>query len=115
MSNMAGLKKLEDDADKQIDDAVEEFKKDGKKGFLSMAASIAKKLQSVVAEGLAKIKAMFAKKAEDKRAILGFDSLSDAWQKAKQHLSGAASTIADTFKPHINALTDVSYCRAALL
>jgi gas vesicle protein len=104
ISNVAGLKQIDDDADKQIDQAVEEFNKEGKKGFLAMASTIAKKLQEVFAAGIAKIRETFGKKDADKRAILGFDSLSDAWEKAKQHLSGVASGVSDAFKPHIENL-----------
>lgn len=54
-----------------------------------------------------KLRAMRAKKVEE-RAILGFDSLSDAWTKAKSALSGVAGNIADTFRPHLDALKKVS-------
>jgi ElaB/YqjD/DUF883 family membrane-anchored ribosome-binding protein len=104
ISNIAGLKKIEDDADEQIDQAVEEFNKEGKKGFVAMASTIAKKLQEVFAAGLAKIRETFGKKDDDKRAIIGFGALSDAWEKAKQHLSGVASGISDALKPHIDTL-----------
>lgn len=103
LSNLTGLKQIEDDADKQIDGVVDEFNKEGKKGFFSMAKTIADKVRQVFAAGMSQIREMFGKKVEE-RAILGFDSVADAWAKAKASLSGLAGGVADTFRPHLDNL-----------
>jgi len=99
----AALEKVDEDADKKIDAAVDEYKKEGKKGFFGLAKTIAGKLQAIFTAGMDKLRAMRAKKVEE-RAILGFNSLSEAWNKAKSALSGVAGNIADTFRPHLDAL-----------
>jgi gas vesicle protein len=105
ISDISGLKAIEEDADKKIDGVVEEFNKEGKKGFLAMAGAVASKLQAIFTEGMAKIikKGEHSKKVEA-RAILGFDSLSDVWEKAKGHFTNVVGDLADTFQPHIDTL-----------
>jgi len=99
----AALEEVDKEADKKIDDAVAEYEKEGKKGFFGMAKAIAGKIRSIFQAGMDKLRERFSKKV-DERAIFGFDSLTDAWNKAKETLSGVAGSIADTFRPHIDAL-----------
>jgi len=99
----AALEQVDEEADKKIDEAVEEYNKEGKKGFFGLAKTIAGKMSDIFKAGMQKLRERFSKKVEE-RAILGFDSLADAWAKAKGHLSGLAGGIADTFRPHLDAL-----------
>jgi len=99
----AALEQVDEEADKKIDEAVDEYKKEGKKGFFGLAKTIAGKMSDIFKAGMQKLRERFGKKVEE-RAILGFDSLTDAWNKAKESLSGLAGGIADTFRPHLDAL-----------
>lgn len=99
----AALEEVDKEADKKIDDAVAEYEKEGKKGFFGMAKAIAGKIRDIFQAGMDRLRERFSKKVDD-RAILGFDSLSDAWNKAKEAVSGVAGSIADTFRPHLDAL-----------
>ena len=83
-----------------------EYEKEGKKGFFGMAKAIAGKIRDIFQAGMDRLRERFSKKVDD-RAILGFDSLSDAWNKAKEAVSGVAGSIADTFRPHLDALKQV--------
>lgn len=107
IGDMSALKSIEADADKEIDGVVEEFNKEGKKGFAALAGAVASKLQAIFKEGMEKIKEKFGKKVEA-RAVLGFDSFSDAWETAKGHFNNVVGDLADTFKPHVDNLKSVS-------
>eukprot|EP00178_Gracilaria_changii_P000412 TRINITY_DN10498_c0_g1_i1.p1 TRINITY_DN10498_c0_g1~~TRINITY_DN10498_c0_g1_i1.p1 ORF type:complete len:320 (-),score=72.53 TRINITY_DN10498_c0_g1_i1:173-1132(-) len=100
MSNVAGLKQLEENTDKQLDDAVTKFEKDGKMGFFQMAAAIKDRLSAIFKDAMKKLAERFGQKTEEKRAIL------DIFSKAKEHFTNIVGGIADTFKPHMDALTE---------
>ncbi|KAF6024851.1 hypothetical protein EB796_016838 [Bugula neritina] len=103
IADLSALKKVDQDADKEIDAAVDEFNKEGNKGRFAMAKAIAGKIRDIFKAGMDKLRERFGKKVEE-RALFGFDSLSDAWEKAKGHLTNLGGSIADTFKPHIDSL-----------
>ncbi|KAF6024853.1 hypothetical protein EB796_016840 [Bugula neritina] len=103
--DVAALKNIDDDADKAVDDAVDEFNKEGNKGRFAMAKAIAGKIRDIFKAGMDKLRERFGKKVEE-RALFGFDSISDAWEKAKGHLTNLGGSIADTFRPHIDALKE---------
>lgn len=69
-----------------------------------MAQAIAGKMRDIFKSGMDHLKTRFGKKVEE-RAIL--DSITGAWNKAKDALSGVAGNIADVFKPHLDALKQV--------
>lgn len=101
MKDTSALTKVEDDADKKIDDAVTEFKKEGKSGFLQLATFVKSKLKDIFTTGMDKLREIFSKGTE-KRAIL--DNIKSLWESAKGHFSNVVGGIADTFRPHLDAL-----------
>ena len=78
----------------------EEFKKSGKTGLGAMIKTVAGKIKEIFQAGMEKLREKFGKKVEA-RAVWGWDSWKAGWEKTKQALS-------DTFKPHIDTLTQVS-------
>ena len=84
---------------------IAEYEKEGKKGFFGMAKAIAGKMRDIFQAGMEKLRERFAAKKVDDRAI--FDSITAAWNKAKDSLKGVAGSIADTFRPHLDALKQV--------
>ncbi|XP_067949953.1 apolipoprotein A-I-like [Watersipora subatra] len=103
IADQGSLKKIEDDAENKVDGIIAEFNKENKKGFLSMASTIASKIRDIFQAGMSKLRERFGKKV-DERAILGFDSIGDAWNAAKQKLADFAGSVSDTFQPHIDSL-----------
>lgn len=77
-----------------------------------MASFVKSKLQDIFNAGMDKLKALAAKKTE-KRAIM--DTIKGLWEKAKGHFSNVVGGLADTFKPHLDALKSVSDTKVSLL
>lgn len=102
MKKNAALK-VDDDTDKKVDGAVDDFKKDSKSGFAKIAAGIKEKLSNMFAKGMDMLKEKFSKKTE-KRAIL--DTIKNVWGKAKEHFTNIVGGLANTFQPHLDALTE---------
>lgn len=72
-----------------------------------MVQVIKGKLKEILQDGLDELRKSYGNKI-DARAILGYDSLKAAFARAKEHLSGLAGAVADTFKPHLDTLKNVS-------